>query len=43
MVAPIAREMAEVLGWDAQRTEREAAGTRERLAADLSFSAKQGE
>ena len=42
LVAPIVRQMASVLGWDAPRIEREAAGARARLAADLSFVAEPG-
>ncbi len=37
IVEPVAARMAELLGWNAQRTGEEAEQTRRRLAADLSF------
>ncbi|MEE9282333.1 MAG: glycerol-3-phosphate dehydrogenase/oxidase [Myxococcota bacterium] len=40
LVAPVAEQMAEVLGWDRGRTEAETALARARLGADLAFAAE---
>jgi glycerol-3-phosphate dehydrogenase len=37
IVEPIAKQMATLLGWNAERTDREIAHTNRLLAADLEF------